>query len=187
MTYDLLTGVLQVNSNGLVSFNNEIRSFSNELFPLDYPALSAFYANIDLRGSGQVYYRETADQRTLSQADRLIGRFYPKFQEQFRASSVFIATWYRVGYFKRMADKTNTFQVAIVSDGHETFVQFIYPEPIQWVQSSLADDLDLIDPRAVKAKAQAGFSAADGRIHMLRGSGNEQLHNLDRYDILCIV
>lgn len=68
-------------------------------------------------------------------------------------------------------------QVAIITDGHESFVQFVYPAPIQWVQtfSGLAE-VGLPD-----AKAQAGFSAADGRIHLLRGSGSDQIHNLDRY------
>lgn len=165
-----------MNSNGLVSFNNEMPTFYNVPFPLDYPALTAFYANIDLRGSGQVYYRETRDSRILSQVNDLIARFYPRFQGQFVATSVFVATWHQVGYYKKNADKTNTFQVTIITDGRESFVQFVYPSPIQWVQSfSEIAEVGLPD-----AKAQAGFSAADGRIHVLRGSGSDQIHNLDR-------
>lgn len=165
-----------MNSNGLVSFNNEMPTFFNVPFPLDYPALTAFYANIDLRGSGQVYYREARDPRTLSLANDLVARFYPRLRGQFAAASVFVATWHRVGYYKKNADRTNTFQVAIITDGRESFAQFVYPSPIQWVQtfSGLAE-VGLPD-----AKAQAGFSAADGRIHLLRGSGSDQIHNLDR-------
>lgn len=160
-----------------MSFNNEMPTFFNVPFPLDYPALAAFYANVDLRGSGQVYYREDRDQRTLAHANGLVSRFYPRYQGRFTATSVFVATWHRVGYYKKNADRTNTFQVAVATDGHETFVQFAYPSPVQWVQSfgGLADEVGLPD-----AKAQAGFSAADGRIHVLRGSGSDQIHNLDR-------
>ncbi|KAL5241702.1 hypothetical protein ACI65C_009112 [Semiaphis heraclei] len=173
-TYDTIF----VNSNGLVSFNNEIPTFFNVPFPLDYPALAAFYANVDLRGSGQVYYREDRDPRTLGHVDSLVSRFYPRYQGRFAATSLFVATWHRVGYYKKNADRTNTFQVALATDGHETFVQFAYPSPIQWVQSfgGSADEGGLPD-----AKAQAGFSAADGRIYMLRGSGSDQIHNLDRW------
>lgn len=165
-----------MNSNGLVSFNNEMPSFYNVPFPLDYPALAAFYANVDLRGSGQVYYRETRDPRVAAQATALVGRFYPRLRGRFAAAAVFVATWHRVGYYKRNADKTNTFQVAVITDGRESFVQFAYPAPIQWAQSfSGLAEVGLPD-----AKAQAGFSAADGRIHVLRGSGSDQIHNLDK-------
>lgn len=167
---------VQVNSNGLVSFNNEMPSFFNVPFPLDYPALAAFYANIDLRGSGQVYYREARDQRTLAQADDLVSRFYPRYRGRFAAASVFVATWHQVGYYKKNADRTNTFQVALATDGHETFVQFAYPSPVQWVQSFG----EMAAVGLPDSKAQAGFSAADGRIHMLRGSGSDQIHNLDK-------
>ncbi|VVC26101.1 Hypothetical protein CINCED_3A019659 [Cinara cedri] len=171
-TYDTIF----VNGNGLLSFNNEMPAFTNSPFPLDYPAMAAFYANIDPRGSGQVFYRETGDPRTLSQATGLVGRFFPRLRGRYTATSVFVATWYEVGYYKKNADRTNTFQVAIISDGRESFVQFIYPSPIQWVQSNSE-----LTNTGLETKAQAGFSAADGRIYMLRGSGSDQIRNLDRW------
>lgn len=100
-----------MNSNGLVSFNNEMPTFYNVPFPLDYPALAAFYANVDLRGSGQVYYREARDARTVGLATALVGRFYPRLDGRFAATAVFVATWHQVGYYKKNADKANTFQV----------------------------------------------------------------------------
>lgn len=102
-----------MNSNGLVSFNNEMPTFYNVPFPLDYPALAAFYANVDLRGSGQVYYREARDARTAAMATALVGRFYPRLGGRFAAAAVFVATWHEVGYYKKNADKTNTFQVGV--------------------------------------------------------------------------
>lgn len=168
---------LQVNSNGLLSFNNEFPTSTNLPFPLDYPAMAAFYANIDLRGSGQVFYRESADPRILSQATALVGQSYPRFRGRYAATAVFVATWYQVGYYKKNADRVNTFQMAIITDGQESFVQFVYPSSVQWVQSYSGQS----DTGQPDAKPQAGFSAADGRIYMLRGSGSDQIRNLDRY------
>lgn len=176
---DPLSGLFaaQVNSNGLVSFNTEMPTYYNVPFPLDYPALAAFYGNVDLRGSGQVYYRVATDPRARALADELVARLYPRYGGgRFAAAAVVVATWHQVGYYKKNADKTNTFQVAIATDGAESFVQFIYPSPVQWVQSF--GGLDVVG--LPDAKAQAGFSAADGRIHVLRGSGSDQIHNLDR-------
>lgn len=165
--------VLQVNGNGLLSFYNEMPTFTNLSFPLDSPAVAAFYANFS---SGQVFYRESVDPMILSQATEQVNRFFPWFRGQYSATAVFVATWYQVNYYQKNAFWTNTFQVAIITDGQESFVQFIYPPPFQWVESySSSVDTGLSD-----AQAQAGFSAADGRTHMLRGSGSDQIRFLDR-------
>lgn len=74
---------------------------------------------------------------------------------------------------KQWQDRRNSFQIAVISNGTESFVQFLYPErEIQWVQKetpagSLPD-----------AKAQAGFIADDGRLFTLRGSGSHQIRNV---------
>ncbi len=45
---------MQINENGLVSFMTEVPSFYNVEFPMDYPIIAPFYADIDLRKAGQV-------------------------------------------------------------------------------------------------------------------------------------
>jgi hypothetical protein len=46
--------MLQINENGLVSFMTEVPSFYNVEFPMDYPIIAPFYADVDIRKSGQV-------------------------------------------------------------------------------------------------------------------------------------
>ncbi|KAG6455522.1 hypothetical protein O3G_MSEX009239 [Manduca sexta] len=70
-------------------------------------------------------------------------------------------------------EKRNSFQVAIISNGTESFVELLYPErEIQWIQRK-TDETSLPD-----AKAQAGFIAEDGRVFPLRGSGSHQIRNI---------
>jgi hypothetical protein len=46
----------------------------------------------------------------------------------FTASRIYLATWYQVGLYWRIADPNNTFQAAIVTDETDYFVIFNYPE-----------------------------------------------------------
>lgn len=43
--------------NGLLSFLTDIPQFLNLQFPLDYPVIAPFYANVDTSASGTVYYQ----------------------------------------------------------------------------------------------------------------------------------
>jgi nidogen (entactin) len=92
----------------------------------------------------------------------------------FKPTSVFIATWFDVTYSNpKEHDRKNSFQIAIISNGTESFVELLYPERfIQWIQRE-AQPSTLTD-----AKAQAGFIAEDGRVFSLRGSGSHQIWNI---------
>lgn len=73
----------------------------------------------------------------------------------------------------------NTFQVVVGSDGSESFVELLYKQGgVQWVQGRNEGT------RLPDARAQAGFVAADTRLYTLRGSGTDQIQNLDRYTTL---
>lgn len=75
--------------------------------------------------------------------------------------------------------QVNTYQVVIATDGEETFVEFLYPQGgIQWVQGT-GQDSGLPD-----ARAQAGFVSVNGYLYTLRGSGTDQIQNLDRYNVI---
>nr|CAD7429101.1 unnamed protein product [Timema monikensis] len=70
--------------------------------------------------------------------------------------------------------QVNTFQVVICSDGEDSYVQFLYADGgIQWIQST-GQSTGLPD-----ARAQAGLMSGDGRLFTLRGSGTDQIQNLD--------
>ena len=167
--------VLQVNSNGLISFQTEIPNFFNIEFPLDYPLIAPFYTNVDTRGAGTVSYYETDKSSLIHRATENVREYFSD-QEEFQATSLFIVTWSGVGYFNKGTDKVNTYQVVVISDGSQSFVELLYPkEGIQWIQGT-GDESGLPD-----ARAQAGFISADGKIFTLPGSGTEQVRNLEVY------
>ncbi|XP_069687047.1 nidogen [Periplaneta americana] len=166
---------IYVNANGLLSFLTEIPSFFNIQFPLDYPVIAPLYTNVDTRGSGTVFYRETQDESLLQRASESVHQAF-SYGADFEARSLFIATWEDVGYHDRGADKVNTFQVVVISDGSDSFVEFLYADNgIQWIQG-MAQSSGLPD-----ARAQAGFVSGDGRLYTLRGSGTDQIQNLDKW------
>lgn len=74
-------------------------------FPLNYPIIAPLYANVDITGQGQVYYRETTDPALIQRANEKIQHFYPRLRSPFIAKSLFIATWVEVGYFPQGVDK----------------------------------------------------------------------------------
>lgn len=138
---------------------------------MPYPSIAAFYANIDTTESGAVYFRETDDRRVLLKSELGVQTHFNDYAD-FHPTRVFIATWLDVTYGPG-AERKNSFQIAIISNGTESFVEFLYPErDIQWIQreteaGSMPD-----------AKAQAGFIAEDGRMFTLMGSGSHRVRNI---------
>ena len=99
---------LQVNTNGAISFTTPISQFTSDPFPLNgtLQLIAAFWADVDTRGTGTVWYREVNDARSplLAITTGLLQNAFPS-QPIFTPTSLFIATWDRVGYFNRRTDK----------------------------------------------------------------------------------
>nr|XP_042714715.1 sushi, nidogen and EGF-like domain-containing protein 1 isoform X6 [Chrysemys picta bellii] len=91
---------LYVNNNGIISFLKEVSQFTPVAFPIskDRRVVAAFWADVDNRRAGEVYYRESKDQTILERATKDIGQYFPEFLE-FSAVWVFVATWHRVTFF----------------------------------------------------------------------------------------
>lgn len=101
----LIVHHVQVNENGLVSFLTEISTFYSVQFPMDYPVIAPFYADIDTRGGGgQVYWRASAQTEDLSRAANLVTRYYEAGRD-FVPGEVVVVTWDSVGYFDTKTDK----------------------------------------------------------------------------------
>lgn len=90
----------QVNNNGIISFLKEVSQFTPVAFPIakDRCVVAAFWADVDNRRAGDVYYREATDVATLHRATEDIRRYFPELPG-FSATWVFVATWYRVTFF----------------------------------------------------------------------------------------
>jgi len=89
-----------VNNNGIISFLKEVSQFTPVAFPIakDRCVVAAFWADVDNRRAGDVYYREATDPATLRRATEDVRRYFPELPH-FSATWVFIATWYRVTFF----------------------------------------------------------------------------------------
>lgn len=148
-------------------------------FPIEYPSISPFYSNIDTTqadGATKISYYQSTDNNLLNRASNTIRGAFSDAQS-FRAKSVFVVTYNNVqkwrGESRERLYEKNTFQVAVISNDEESYVEFLYPQGgIQWVQAEIGAS-GLPDIRA-----RAGFIAADGRFVALKGSGTDKVRHL---------
>lgn len=100
----------QVNTNGVISFLVQVSQYTPKTFPLDgnRRLVAPFWADVDTRKGGDVFYRETTDPNLLQQATDHVTSTYVD-QQNFRATWLFIATWNEVAFFG--ASNSNLFKV----------------------------------------------------------------------------
>ncbi|XP_066454549.1 sushi, nidogen and EGF-like domain-containing protein 1 isoform X1 [Eleutherodactylus coqui] len=167
---------LYVNNNGVVSFLREVSQFTPVAFPIsgDRRVVAAFWADVDNRKGGDVFYRETEDPRILSLANQDIQTYFPELSD-FSATWIFIATWYRVTFYGGDANSPiNTFQIVLITDGLRAFTIFNY-ETIEWTTGRHASSGGDSWGRGGIA-AQAGFNAGDGwRYFNIPGSRTDDI------------
>ena len=90
--------VLQVNSNGFLTFDSGWARYSPYRFPgAGRNIVSPFWTDLDNRYSGTISYREHTSGGVLQQASTDINQYFPGIG--FSASWVFVATWDRVEYY----------------------------------------------------------------------------------------
>ncbi|KFZ62067.1 Sushi, nidogen and EGF-like domain-containing protein 1, partial [Antrostomus carolinensis] len=171
---------LQVNNNGIISFLKEVSQFTPVAFPIskDRRVVAAFWADVDNRRAGDVYYRESTEQSILERASRDIAQYFPEFPG-FSAQWVFIATWYRVTFFGGNSfSPVNTFQIVLITDGKLSFTIFNY-ESITWttgMHASSGGDFAGLGGIA----AQAGFNAGDGKRYFnIPGSRTDDIADVE--------
>lgn len=164
-----------INTNGILSFGSEFLHFLNLPFPIEYPAVAPFYANVDTtlpNDTAAIVHFKSQDLELLDRVSELVRNSFSEAAD-FEATQLFVATWEHVGHFNMKNGITNSFQVALILGEHETYVQFLYPENgINWIQGDTGDS-GLPDVRA-----QAGFISEDGRFFALQGSGTDNIKHL---------
>ncbi|XP_053355426.1 sushi, nidogen and EGF-like domain-containing protein 1 isoform X2 [Clarias gariepinus] len=154
---------LYVNNNGLVSFLREVSQFTPVAFPIagDRRVVAPFWADIDNRHAGKVFYRESKDPKILKRATEDIHHYFPEFPT-FTATWVLIATWHKVTFFGGSpVTPVNTFQVVLITDGELSFTIFQYHN-VTWTTGMHASSGGNRSGLGGIA-AQAGFNAGDGR------------------------
>ncbi|XP_032125419.1 sushi, nidogen and EGF-like domain-containing protein 1 isoform X3 [Sapajus apella] len=171
---------LFVNNNGIISFLKEVSQFTPVAFPIakDRCVVAAFWADVDNRRAGDVYYREATDPATLRQATEDVRRYFPELPD-FSATWVFVATWYRVTFFGGSSSSpVNTFQTVLITDGRLSFTIFNY-ESITWTTGTHASSGGNATGLGGIA-AQAGFNAGDGqRYFSIPGSRTADMADVE--------
>lgn len=85
-----------------MTFVNELPSFLNVPFPLEYAAIAPFYSNVDTNNATtatSISFSTIPSEQNLLKGTELVRRNFADASE-FRASNVFVATWQNVGRFR---------------------------------------------------------------------------------------
>ena len=69
-----------------------------------YRFITPYWADVDTRGTGEIYYRQTTSSGLLARATNEIRTAFPVSQNV-NITNLFIATWDAVGYNSRHTDK----------------------------------------------------------------------------------
>ncbi|KAM8874516.1 sushi, nidogen and EGF-like domain-containing protein 1 isoform 2-T2 [Spinachia spinachia] len=154
---------LYVNNNGLVSFLREVSQFTPVAFPIagDRRVVAPFWADVDNRRAGRVFYRESREPSILSRASGDVNMYFSEFPK-FNATWVLISTWHQVTFFGgNSLTAVNTFQAVLITDGELSFTIFQYNN-ITWTTGMHASSGG--NPAGLGGiAAQAGFNAGDGK------------------------
>ncbi|XP_074663798.1 LOW QUALITY PROTEIN: sushi, nidogen and EGF-like domain-containing protein 1 [Strix aluco] len=165
-------GPPQVNNNGVVSFRMGVPEFTPEPFPLSghRPFVAPYWADVDIRLGGEVFYRQTQDPELLARLARELAPAVAPSDPAPRPTWAFVATWHRVSFFGAASKKVNTFQAVLATDGATSFVMFNYGG-IQWT-TGIANKGD---PHTGLGgiPAQAGFNSGDD-VHYYKHPGRAQ-------------
>ena len=107
---------VQVNDNGVISFDDPY----NVRTPLSLPLsesdqiIAPYWADVDTRGAGEIFYRQSSDPSLLARANREIQAAFPASRNA-TIRNLFIATWVDVGYYSRRNDKVQLHCIGVHS------------------------------------------------------------------------
>ncbi|KJC47758.1 hypothetical protein UP09_09085 [Bradyrhizobium sp. LTSP885] len=139
---------LYINNNGNITFSSPLSAYTPEAIGagFDSPIMAPFWADVDTRGHGQVFY-------DLDQAD-----------------GIMTITWDDVGYYSEATDKLNSFQVVLINEGGGNFdIEYRYGQ-IQWTTGSASGGSDGLGG----TPARIGYTSGDGsHYYEVPQSGNQ--------------
>ena len=98
-----------MNTNGAISFTHPISQYTPDSFPTNATEeiIAPYWADVDIRGTGNIGYRETRDPDLLQKAEYDIRRAFPTIR--FSSEYIFIATWDHVGYYSSRVNKVKAY------------------------------------------------------------------------------
>jgi len=158
--FDSNFSTLYINNNGILSFQGKVWQWTElELSQIPFPAIAPFWADVDTRGSGNVYYRVSSNESDIGPIIELLDQQFPDLSDSWDIDHVLIVTWEDVGYYDIKDDKKNSFQVILIPDAQYSFVIFSY-----WRLEWTTGDLD----------GENGLGAPEAKVG-IKGSGADQI------------
>lgn len=146
--YGLKSSTLTINNNGNVTFNGPLPAFTPfNLLSTHTPIIAPFFADVDTRGAGTVFYGS-------DMVDR---------------HDAFAVTWQDVGYFSRQSDRQNHFQLVLIDrsetgEGNFDF-EFNYDQ-VQWESGDASGGNDGLGGHS----ARVGYSNGNDTSFEINGS-----------------
>ena len=98
--------IIQINDDGVISFNRRFSDDTPRPLPLSgsHQIIAPYWADVDTRGTGQIFYRQSTDTGLLARASREIQSALSLTQDV-ELINLLIATWDGVGYYSRNTNK----------------------------------------------------------------------------------
>ncbi|NWX15031.1 TECTA protein, partial [Aegotheles bennettii] len=98
---------LYVNNNGVVSFGVGVPEYTPEPFPLPghRPFVAPYWADVDTRLGGEVFYRQSRDPQLLARLAQDLATAVTPPEKAPEPTWAFVATWDRVPFFGAASKK----------------------------------------------------------------------------------
>uniref|UniRef100_A0A914CR66 NIDO domain-containing protein n=1 Tax=Acrobeloides nanus TaxID=290746 RepID=A0A914CR66_9BILA len=175
--FGLNQSFLWINANGAISFQSMITGYTPSCAPVigEFSMISPYWTGVDIRTTGNIYYRESRDSDVLQQSNMEIHNAFPEM-DNINMNWAYIITWYNVTYYPDTdpyENKTrNFFQCVLATDDRFSYAIFYYNQML-WRTGDASGGHDGLGG----TPAQAGFDAGDG-IHrfMINGSCQDDLN-----------
>ena len=147
---------LYVSTNGLVSFGGAVNGVQSNLAGLNRPFIAAFHADVDTRLDGEG--PESG----------------PVWVDIDPVSDVVTITWQEVGFYRRNASHTNTFQMQLYDQGEDGIDIVLRYEAVGWTTgdleggwNGLGGDEALIGWRLASSGGMTGHWASGNEARLL--------------------
>ena len=98
--------------------------------------IAPYWADVDLRGTGEVYYRQTNDPVLLARATNEIQTAFPMSQDV-DITHLFIVTWDAVGYYFRHIDKVRYLRMYLLFINHAYIHTYVCENICSYVRSCI--------------------------------------------------
>ncbi|XP_033376392.1 LOW QUALITY PROTEIN: alpha-tectorin-like [Parus major] len=121
-----------VNNNGVISFDEPIKQYTPDPFPLvdGHPFMAPYWADVEnVWTRGDIFYHQTTDAVLLEDISQDISQYFPK--SPFTTTWALVATWDPMAYYGSTSEKGNTFQAVLTTDSKMFYTTLNYWD-IQW-------------------------------------------------------